>query len=514
MSADANVAGQSLPLLQNAWVEYSTPSFRLYTDLDADAALRSVRDIERFARVVREIVRLEHRPSPIPVEFWLCRDDETVRLLAGDRRLLGFMRPSPRASYLVATADLLDDPGGSPMLHEYVHLLVRSGTGAPAQLELPRWYDEGMAEFLATLRVRDGVVRVGVPNSARLKQLRARSESSLSLGRVLATNNLGAMPTARVADFYAWSWVLVHWLYRERWAGPGQRHAVIDDYLQRTAAGEDVRVAARAAFGLHVNVLEARLQRYADSLRGTALHTFSAERFTDADAVPVQARQLDRYERAYRLAYVAVAGNPGLARKLFAAALGQRPDDVFADMGLAVADQFEKNFAAGVLRARAVLARKPDDTLLAQELADMLYEWCDSEVKPANCAVLQTQAIALYEQILRADPTRVETLSALGAVLLDAGFDPAVAEAHLAQASVALPWSSSLVLQVARAAMRQGDLVRAAALLQRAERWAENDLLRRRVARARVEYGCLSALTVRSAAATQQCARGSEQGVH
>ncbi len=504
---DAVAAAVPPALLRHAWVEYSTANFRVYTDLDADDAVRSVGDIERFARVVRQIVQLGYRPSPIPVEFWLCRDDESVRQLAGDRTLLGFMRPSPRASYLVATAEALDAPGGSPMLHEYVHLLMRSGALTPAQLDLPRWYDEGMAEFLATLRVQQGVVRFGAPNAARLKHLRARSEYSIALAQVLGSNDVGALPGARVADFYALSWILVHWLYAERWDVPGQRHRAIDDYLQRVSNGEDVRSAARLAFGVNVNALMDRLRRYADNLRGAPMHVVPIETFSGSDGVQIQSRALDRYESAYRLGYVAVAGNPELARALFALALQQRPGDVFAEMGLAVTDQFEQDFATGVPRARSVLARSPGDALLAQELADMLYEWCDSDAPPANCAELQAQAISLYEQILRSQPTRIEAHSALGAVLLDSGGDPVAAEAHLAQASAALSWSTSLVLQLGRAAMRQGDLARAAVLLQRAERWAENDLLRQRVAGAWAEHECLSALAVRSVAALQPCMR-------
>lgn len=490
-------------LLERPWTEYRTASFTLYSDIDEPQAQRSVRDIEQFVQVVREVVGLQHRASPIPVEFWLCAQVSCVTRLAGDSTLLGFMRPSPRASYLVAKADALDDATTSPMLHEMVHLLVRSGSGpvpdaggdsasaARGALDLPRWYDEGLAEFLSTLRVRDGVVRFGVPNRPRVEHLRSRTEYLISLGQVLETSDLERSPNLRVADFYGLSWALVHWSYAKHWAGPGTRNVAIDDYLRRVSAGEPARAAARGAFGSDVRALEARLKAYVDHLRAAPLARLPVARFALQDAAqPVARRPLDPYEAAYRLGYVALGGDADVARELFAAALRARPADARAEMGLAVADQFEEAFAAGVQRARAVYARAPDDSLLAQELADMLYEWCDSEQPPPDCAGLHAEAIALYERILRTAPERIETHAALGSVLLDAHGDAARARVHLRRAYAAMPFSSMLVLQLGRAEMRLGERASAERWLQRAERWAETSRLARRVEAARREFAC------------------------
>ncbi len=522
------------PLLERPWVEYRTPGFSLYSDLDEAQALASVRDIERFAIVVRDAVGLGQRVSPIPVEFWLCSDASTVVRLAGDATLLGFMRPSPRASYLVATASALADPGGSPMLHEYVHLLVRSAgvrgtavvdTGVveagasvldrthaeDAVLDLPRWYDEGLAEFLATLRVRDGEVRIGVPNRRRLEQLRMRDPLFMNIGQVLAVTDVGALPSFRVAEFYALSWVLVHWAHARDWAARGARpgdsagtepmlqSAAIDDYLRRVSAGEPVRAAARAAFGSDLRSVNERLFAHADRLRPAPILRLPVARFAGLDVEPrVTRRVLDGYEAAWRLGYVALGGgqrhgadgDEETARALFGHALQLRPFDLRAEMGLAVADQFEARFAEGVARARRIHAAAPDDTLLAQELADMLYEWCDSDAPPADCEVLHEEAIRLYEGILRVAPARIETHAALGGALLHARADPARARLHLRRAHAAMPFSAVLVLQLGVAELRLGNMAVAERLLRRAERWSESARMGRRVRTALIELGC------------------------
>ena len=522
----AELAGVARPLLERRWFEYRTAAFTLYSDLDAKAALASVRDIERFAHVVRETVGLAQRASVIPVEFWLCTDASAVARLAGDSTLLGFMRPSPRASYLVATASALDDPDGSPMLHEYVHLLVRSAARATGSaddgrhddgrhddgmvLDLPRWYDEGLAEFLATLRVRDGEVRIGVPNRRRLAQLRMRDARLMGIGQVLGTSAVEALPGPRVAEFYALSWALVHWSYARSWAqgwprdgqGPGARNLAIDDYLRRVSRGEPVRAAARAAFGVDVQGLQRRLLEHVDRVRPVPLVKLPAAHFARLDAAaPVTPRALDGYEAAWRLGYVALgggrsgaqagAGDEAMARALFTHALRLRPGDLRAQMGLAVADQFEQRFAEGVALARAVHAVAPDDTLLAQELADMLYEWCDSDTPPPHCPRLHAEAIALYERILRVAPDRIETHAALGGALLDARGDAARARGHLHRAHAAMPFSAHLVLQLGRAELRLGNHAAAERLLRRAARWSETRGMARRVQRALAELGCV-----------------------
>jgi len=87
--------------------------------------------------------------------------------------------------------------------HEYTHLILRA-----ANLRLPPWLKEGLAELYSTLKIDDRGAQLGGPLPARLETLRKRAW--MPLGELMAMPDASLRHQERgAADlFYAESWAL------------------------------------------------------------------------------------------------------------------------------------------------------------------------------------------------------------------------------------------------------------------------------------------------------------------
>ena len=98
------------------------------------------------------------------------------------------------------------------LFHEYTHFLLR----ADHRFAYPGWFDEGMSEYLSTLRVRDDAILMGAPLADRLQWISAK-------GVVPIEELLEPSPDPKVLKdvlhFYATSWILVHFLMSSRRGG-------------------------------------------------------------------------------------------------------------------------------------------------------------------------------------------------------------------------------------------------------------------------------------------------------
>ena len=87
--------------------------------------------------------------------------------------------------------------------HEYVHVLVTYH-----QFKLPRWYQEGLAEFLGAMKIENDTVTIGLAPNKRIKNW--RYGKLLSFNRIL--NDDYDIHRRSSGDAYMQYWLLVHYL--------------------------------------------------------------------------------------------------------------------------------------------------------------------------------------------------------------------------------------------------------------------------------------------------------------
>jgi tetratricopeptide (TPR) repeat protein len=345
------------------------------------------------------------------------------------------------------------------VLHEYVHYLLRGAGVAYA----PKWYDEGLAEMLATTRLRDGRVIVGLSADARVDSL--RQGIHVSLRDVVTTDDLSAMHVYRRSVFYAKAWALTHYLHAGHLLGGPDRNPDLNRYLARVQQPGSRSDIFEQSFGMSIRDMERELGRYLATSQRPVL-ALPADRFT-YDATYARRRATDD-EIAYLLGYVAAPANPALARAAFERILAVTPDDARARAGVGVTHQIERRYT----EADAILARAradaPDDARLAIERADFLMVWCrDPERAPTDCPQRREEALSAYEAALSLEPESLEARVGVAIVLLENGLDASRAERLLREVQTRARWAVGVDLWLALALVARNALDEAEGLARR-----------------------------------------------
>jgi hypothetical protein len=163
--------------VERAWVRIDLPHLRILSMRDSQRTVELARELALFREVVLEVTNIRgegRRPTHL-----LVLDAETYRRLApfGSAGVFyaGARFDSMAISEIPAHQRANQEFSEEHVLrHEYAHFLVANEQTA----RYPVWFEEGWAELLSTIHVRDEVVlaRRSPPPSRRAPRLsRARS---------------------------------------------------------------------------------------------------------------------------------------------------------------------------------------------------------------------------------------------------------------------------------------------------------------------------------------------------
>jgi tetratricopeptide (TPR) repeat protein len=187
-------------LAGSGWLRLSSPNFELFTDGGEKNGRQLLSKLETTRQVFLESIG--GKPTGLPVRVFLFESERGYRALQPPVGARAFYQSSAERDYIV-----LYNFGPETLRavrHEYVHLMLNHSSGP-----LPRWLEEGIAEFYSTLEVEKGGGRtlVGLPIPDHLRVLAALKW----LGAPeMAGGNRPEHGTERTGMFYAQSWALVH----------------------------------------------------------------------------------------------------------------------------------------------------------------------------------------------------------------------------------------------------------------------------------------------------------------
>jgi tetratricopeptide (TPR) repeat protein len=204
--AAVRLAGLLLaPLLSAAasqWISLRSGSITVLTDAGERQGRQCLARLEELRDSLGQ-----QWGQPLAVRVLLFRRDGDFAELRGEGPAGGFFQSGPERDYIALPAS---SAGWQRILsHEYVHLLLHHSTGP-----LPKWLEEGLAEFYSTAGVSRGKLRIGVPVAEHLAALRRRR--LLEAGEFLEASREFAHGRGEPAAlFYPQSWALVHMLMLE-----------------------------------------------------------------------------------------------------------------------------------------------------------------------------------------------------------------------------------------------------------------------------------------------------------
>jgi tetratricopeptide (TPR) repeat protein len=225
------------------WRRYGSPHFELYSDAREAAAQQALRRLELIRHVFLDTVG--PRGAPLPVRAFLFDSERDFSAFRPHRSTRGFYQSGPeRDSIAMLNAD---DQTMRVVFHEYVHLVLNHS--APP---LPRWLEEGTAEYYSTLRADGDRLTAGAPIAQHLRTLGV--ETWLEAAALAAVNRDSPYynETAKAGLFYAQSWALVHML---NLAAPYRRG--VPHFFELLARGAPAPLAFEQAFA---RSLEAALE--------------------------------------------------------------------------------------------------------------------------------------------------------------------------------------------------------------------------------------------------------------
>jgi tetratricopeptide (TPR) repeat protein len=212
-----------LTLLRNArasdseWRKITTQHFELYTDLDAEAAVEAAKELEK----TRDALITAAWPSfPFPdvvrTQVFVLSNGLDFERIFGHRMWGLFANGTRPAFYLYGPpsrwaprASLLQVAPSSVLRHEMTHQLA-----AAVFRRAPRWFEEGLAQFLETVQITADGKSIVVGSTNRDARGKFYAGRTVTLGRTLAWDeSIAGLPESEVHGLYGTSWAFFHWLY-------------------------------------------------------------------------------------------------------------------------------------------------------------------------------------------------------------------------------------------------------------------------------------------------------------
>ena len=239
---------------QQHWMEVHSNHFVVLTDMDTNHARAVAYRFEQMHYVFGAVMQKSAVNLPVPLQIIGFRSRAELLQYAPLYQgkpvdMAGFFEASPDRDFIAL--DLSTDDW-STALHEYTHALVHANFPP-----VPAWFDEGLAEYFATLKISNTGLEIGNISDANRMALSNMPWMSLEELLLVQTGSASYNQRQRRAIFYAQSWLLVHYLMSK------QKLPDLFNYLQLTQIKQTpITEAIEQAFGMSPDEFEKNLHDY------------------------------------------------------------------------------------------------------------------------------------------------------------------------------------------------------------------------------------------------------------
>jgi cytochrome c-type biogenesis protein CcmH/NrfG len=250
----------STPYYEADWIEIRTADLTLISNTTEERTLEIALALERFRALVAPLTGASRISPTLPTRVFVFNDRDWVKHFGLPRRLDGVALVRTDACFLAiyARSGLLRSPL-TTVFHEYTHFLMSNQSRAP---HYPKWYAEGLASALSTVKFERDYVTVGLIPGIVMRSFKESPWFSMKL--LMTTNGYFVDPWADSA-LYAHAWLFVHRLTWGQMIGFEDRNGQMLRYLARVSRGDDIEQAFHEEFGATFQEMDAELSRYARS---------------------------------------------------------------------------------------------------------------------------------------------------------------------------------------------------------------------------------------------------------
>ena len=292
-------------LVRQRWHEITTDNFVIVTDLKISEGKHVAKDLENFRSFALKVMQLEPIDEQPPLPVLAISNLESFELLTLPPNIGGVFSRGPFEVSAIANVFRYrpgtenENSARQILLHEYIHFLLRH---AKNHVDIPSWYEEGIAEYWATFKLVDGVVEVGNSNviAYRIFDLYTDSlDEGLINSERMFTKPIPSLVDSSengkraLSNYYARAYFIVHYLNSH----PKLR-AAVRQYIELVNEGESPRDAFKMVFKVSFQDFDLIVQNYLSKENAMQLRTFSA-REGEFKFPPVvsKARKLNKAEK-------------------------------------------------------------------------------------------------------------------------------------------------------------------------------------------------------------------------
>lgn len=420
------------------WVELHSPNFSVVTDAGEKRGREVAQRFEQMRAVFGSLILHEQVNIAVPLQVIAFRNQGEFRQFAPlwhgkPIRLAGLFQMGEDRNFILL--DLSTENPYQTVFHEYAHLLL-NGNYPPTQ----PWFDEGFAEYYASIAIQGNKVEIGGAPAGELEILeQSRLLPVLQLFSVRHDSPTYNENGDHRSLFYAESWLVVHYLFDHKLLGDTgkyfdlveNQHVAIPDAIQQ-------------AFGMPPKDFDRTIGGY---YRGQfQSYTWPAPEI-DAENYKSEKLSALKSEAILADAHLHMADYRDKAIQEFQQILSQDADNAAAHRGLGYAYLYRQDFARAAEEFKQAERLDQSDPRVFYYSALLSYRRAmAARQTPSNLGEMATE----LHQSLRLDPNNADAYGLLGVVELEQG-SPSLAAKSLLTALRIKPREEHYMLDYANA---------------------------------------------------------------
>lgn len=277
-------AGQSFA--KDTWINVRSKNFNLIGNA-SEKEIRGVAfKLEQFRETFRQLFPKAKFNAAIETNVVVFKNESSYRPFKPkradgktDRWIAGYFQPGEDLNYITLSTEGEKEDTYGTIFHEYVHFLLNTNFG---ESEVPPWFNEGLAEYYQTFRVKDEKnVVLGEIQSNHLLLLQQNKLIPLKTFFEIDNFSLHQNANHSRSVFYAQAWALIHYLIQ---GNQGANNAGMNKFLNLVMSKVEPEKAFQQAFQSDYATMEKALRKYVEqrSYKAT-LVTFKNELVVDTE---------------------------------------------------------------------------------------------------------------------------------------------------------------------------------------------------------------------------------------
>ncbi len=418
------------------WIYLETVNFKVLTDAKEQKALELVRELEDFKHFLSIFLGYKQQALSEKISVVAAKNKISFKSLGMPDNFAGLMLKG-YGNVIFANCDGFSSSskerssfGRSVVFHELVHLFLHNSS---SKLVLPRWYDEGIAEYFGTYMEKDGKLIIGDPTVLRgrfyLLLKASGGYESVDTESLFKTSrkDLYSLGTSQKQviffnKFYARAFLVVHYMFADI-----ERMKKLRQYLNLLIKGLSIDESFKDAFKMTFSELDKEVNSYIEG-KYIMVRTYSLGEdglnFPDVEFKKYDITKRDAMGFLYTKISLLSAEHlrdgdfdrlnndmeelyPGLIDDILQQQLAENPENRLKLLSLAHTYNRMKKYAEAINMFERVLLLGESDTFTLNNLAWLLVTVPDVKFRnPIRAIELAERAVAIERS-----PTHLDTLA-------------------------------------------------------------------------------------------------------